>query len=304
MAADLKGLANAPLAIGEDEDFRISIAGAQEKTAYLAVDGAWAKPRGATPTSHIFKTPMGILPGPEQIDLSDSVENKLFCMTLAREMGMPVASVTRIELPDQKALAIERFDRVWTDGVLSRLPQEDLCQSLGVPSAMKYQKSGGPGIRDIMQVLRESDQAGVDRETFFRAQILFFLIGASDGHAKNFSLRLSARGRFTLAPLYDILSVAPVVHSGRLQRRRYRLAMSIDGHFGIDEIVPRHFENEGRACGLPAGRATDLLADMAGRLGPALERTQGKLDNLVPDTVVQPIQIESLRRAEEIRQML
>src|SRR5690606_26673680 len=113
MLADLKNLAAAPLALGDDEDFRISIAGAQEKTAYLRVGDHWAKPRGITPTSHIFKTPMGILPGPDEIDLSDSVENELFCMTLARELGLPVAKVEKIILPGQVALAVERFDRIW-----------------------------------------------------------------------------------------------------------------------------------------------------------------------------------------------
>jgi serine/threonine-protein kinase HipA len=105
MVADLKNLAAAPLALGEDEDFRISIAGAQEKTAYLRIGDHWAKPRGITPTSHIFKTPMGILPGPDEIDMSDSVENELFCMTLAREIGLPVAKVEKITLPGLVALA-------------------------------------------------------------------------------------------------------------------------------------------------------------------------------------------------------
>lgn len=304
MAGNLKNLANAPLGLSENEDFRISIAGAQEKTAYLRVQDGWARPQGTTPTSHIFKTPIGILPGPEQIDLSDSVENELFCMTLAREIGLSTASVSRIELPDQKALAIERFDRRWAGGVLTRLPQEDLCQSLGIPSALKYQKVGGPGIRQIMEVLRESDHAAEDRETFFRAQIFFFLIGASDGHAKNFSLRLGPRGRFTLAPLYDILSIAPVVQAGRLQRKRYRLAMSIDGHYGIDDIVPRHFEAEGKACGLPSGMAMTLLADMVARLEPALRRTYDKLGKLVPEAVSQSIRDDSVQRAKQVRELL
>ncbi len=304
MVADLKNLAAAPLAQGEDEDFRISIAGAQEKTAYLRVAGHWAKPRGITPTSHIFKTPMGILPGPDEIDMSDSVENELFCMTLAREVGLPVAAVEKIVLPGLVALAVERFDRVWEGQTLKRLPQEDICQSLGYPSAMKYQKAGGPGIRQIMELLRESDDPIRDRETFFRAQIFYFLIGASDGHAKNFSLRLGHRGRFRLAPLYDILSVAPVVHAGRLQRRRYRLAMSIDGHYGIDEIVPRHFEAEGRAGGLPKNRAIELLAEMADRLGPAIERTRHGLGDKVPGSVCDPIEADSTQRAAQIRQML
>ena len=300
MVADLKNLAAAPLALGEDEDFRISIAGAQEKTAYLRVDDQWAKPRGITPTSHIFKTPMDILPGPDQIDLSDSVENELFCMTLAREIGLPVAHVEKLSLSGQVVLSVERFDRVWQGNTLKRLPQEDICQSLGYPSAMKYQKLGGPGIAQILALLRESDTPLEDRETFFRAQIFFFLIGASDGHAKNFSLRLGRRGRFRLAPLYDILSVAPIVRAGRLQRKRYRLAMSIDGHYGIDEIVPRHFEAEGRAVGLPKGRVLELLQDITARLGPALERAMLALDYQVPRSVSEPIATDAMQRAAQV----
>jgi serine/threonine-protein kinase HipA len=304
MVADLKNLAAAPLALGDDEDFRISIAGAQEKTAYLRVGDHWAKPRGITPTSHIFKTPMGILPGPDKIDMSDSVENELFCMTLAHEVGLPVAKVQKIALPGLVTLAVERFDRVWEGETLRRLPQEDICQSLGFPSARKYQKSGGPGIGEIMELLRESDEPIQDRETFFRTQIFYFLIGASDGHAKNFSLQLGRRGRFRLAPLYDILSVAPVVHAGRLQRKRYRLAMSIDGHYGIDEIVPRHFEAEGKASGLPRNRALELLAEMADRLGPALGRTTLGMADQVPAAVSEPIVADSLQRAEQVRKLL
>jgi serine/threonine-protein kinase HipA len=237
MVADLQNLAAAPLAQGDDDDFRISIAGAQEKTAYLLVENCWAKPRGITPTSHIFKTPMGILPGPEAIDLSDGVENELFCMTLAREVGLPVASVQKITLPGQVALAVKRFDRRWQGAILKRLPKEDICQALGFPSARKYQKSSGPGIRQIMELLRESDDPTSDHETFFKAQIFFYPIGALDGHAKNFSLRLGKRGRFNLAPLYDILSIAPVVRAGRLQRKRYCLAMSIGGLKAMDGFL-------------------------------------------------------------------
>jgi serine/threonine-protein kinase HipA len=304
MVADLKNLAAAPLAQGEDEDFRISIAGAQEKTAYLHVDGQWAKPRGITPTSHIFKTPMGILPGPDQIDLSDSVENELFCMTLARKMGLPAARVEKITLPGQVVLSVKRFDRVWQGDTLKRLPQEDICQSLGYPSAMKYQKLGGPGIAQIMELLRESDTPIEDRETFFRAQIFFFLIGASDGHAKNFSLRLGRRGRFRLAPLYDILSIAPVVRAGRLQRKYCRLAMSVSGHYGIDEIVPHHFEAEGRATGLPKGHALELLQDMTDRLGPALERALLAVADQVPEAVSGPIATDAMQRAAQMKVLL
>src|ERR1700719_2868767 len=42
----LDNLASAPLGITEDESFRISIAGAQEKTALLLRNGTWYKPSG------------------------------------------------------------------------------------------------------------------------------------------------------------------------------------------------------------------------------------------------------------------
>jgi serine/threonine-protein kinase HipA len=201
-------------------------------------------------------------------------------------------------------LAVERFDRTWQGETLKRLPQGDLCQSLGYPSLRKYQSAGGPGIRQIMELLRESDDPIQDRETFFRAQIFYFLIGASDGHAKNFSLRLGHRGRFRLAPLYDILSLAPIVQAGRLQRKRYRLAMSIDGHYGIDEIVPRHFDDEGKASGLPKNRALELLDEMTGLLAPALERTILTLDDQVPQSVSDPITDDATQRAAQVRKLL
>ena len=87
----LRNLESAPLGLGEDDDFRISIAGAQEKTALLRHGGAWIRPSGLTPTTHILKTLFGVLPA--GIDLSDSVENEFFCMSFCRAMGMEVAEV-------------------------------------------------------------------------------------------------------------------------------------------------------------------------------------------------------------------
>ncbi len=49
----LQGLTQAPLGLSRDDAFRISIAGAQEKTALLRHKGRWLKPHGSTPI-HIF----------------------------------------------------------------------------------------------------------------------------------------------------------------------------------------------------------------------------------------------------------
>ena len=59
IATTLGNLAVSPLGIKPEVDFRISIAGAQEKTAFLRMNGRWFRPYGMTPTSHILKTQLG-----------------------------------------------------------------------------------------------------------------------------------------------------------------------------------------------------------------------------------------------------
>lgn len=146
-------MGQAPLGLARDDAFRISVAGAQEKTALLWHDGRWIKPHGTTPTTHLIKTQIGKLPG--GIDLSDSVENEYYCLKLTAAFGLPVNTATIETFGETKALVIERFDRRWTkDGRLLRLPQEDCCQALSVPPTLKYQNEGGPGMIDVLGLLR------------------------------------------------------------------------------------------------------------------------------------------------------
>ncbi len=108
----LGSLAQAPLGLNRDEDFRISVAGAQEKTALLWHEGRWLKPRGTTPTSHILKSQIGRLPN--GIDFSNSVENEFYCLKLVEAFGLDVNQTAITNFGDTKALVIERFDRHWT----------------------------------------------------------------------------------------------------------------------------------------------------------------------------------------------
>ena len=157
----IANLASAPLGMGEDEDFRISIAGAQEKTALLRMDGQWFKPTGTTATTHILKPQIGQLPN--GIDLSNSVENEYLCLKLLAAFGVSTPSVEIADFGERRTLIVERFDRRWTrDGRLLRLPQEDMCQALSVPPTRKYQSDGGPGMREIIELLKGSDTPDED----------------------------------------------------------------------------------------------------------------------------------------------
>lgn len=218
IAALLRNLASAPLGLDENDDFRISIAGAQEKTALLRHNGEWVRPSGLTPTTHILKTQLGVLPN--GINLSDSVENEFFCMSFCRAMGADVAEVEIVDFENVRSLVVTRFDRRWTaDGRLIRLPQEDFCQALSVPPSQKYQIDGGPGITEGINLLAGSDDALADQRAFFRAQVLFWLLGATDGHAKNFSIALRPGG-FRMTPLYDVLSAQKAVEDGQIRQNR------------------------------------------------------------------------------------
>ena len=99
-----------PGSIHDDDLFRISIAGAQEKTALSWIDGRWCLPHGATPTTHIMKLPLGTVGQAVKVDMSTSVENEWLCASILRAYGLDVAPSTMGTFEDQKVLIVERFD--------------------------------------------------------------------------------------------------------------------------------------------------------------------------------------------------
>lgn len=283
----LKGLSQAPLGLTSDDAFRISVAGAQEKTALLWHDGQWIKPHGTTPTTHLIKTQIGELPG--GIDLSDSVENEYYCLKLTEAFGLPVNTATIETFGDTKALAIERFDRRWTkDGRLLRLPQEDCCQALSVPPTLKYQNEGGPSMVDVLDLLKGSDTPMEDQEVFLKAQLVFWLIGATDGHAKNFSVFLSPGGSYRMTPLYDILTAQPALKARQIERKQMKMAMSVgkSRHYRFDQIHGRHFVQTAMRAGLSKKRAISIIEDIEAKAPEALEMASNDLPKGFPTAVV------------------
>lgn len=279
----LKNLSHAPLGIERDQEFRISVAGAQEKTALLWHDGKWHRPAGTTPTTHIFKTQIGNISG---LNLSNSVENEFYCLKLFERFGFDVNNVEMQVFGETKALVIERFDRLWTkDNRLIRLPQEDCCQALSVPPTRKYENEGGLGIRQITQLLAGSDDPQVDQLTFFKAQILNWLIGGSDAHAKNFSVFIRPGGAFQLTPLYDILSVQPHLISNELNRKQMRMSMCVGNsrHYRFDKIHGRHFVETARLSGMPDSLTKLAIKQIIEAIDGALHAVESDMPEDFPE---------------------
>ena len=274
------------MAAGRDSsvDLRISIAGAQEKTALLRWKGKWLVPQGSTPTTHILKLPLGLIGG-QLADFTTSVDNEWLCMTLLKAYGLPVANVAIETFGTQRVLVVERFDRKLAPNGewLMRLPQEDFCQVTGCSPLLKYESEGGPGLKALFNVLQRSVNATADMRTLMASQILFWMLRAPDGHAKNFSIQLLSRDQFQLAPLYDVMSAYPVLGKGPNQwsPKKVKLSMALLGknrHYEMHSIVRRHFNSTARQL-WQGENAEPIIQELLDRTPGVIESVRAKLPN-------------------------
>jgi serine/threonine-protein kinase HipA len=134
-----------------------------------------------------------------------------------------------------------------------------------------------------------------------KAQIVFWLLAAIDGHAKNFSILLTPGG-YKLTPLYDVMSAAPYP---ALSDHKVKLAMAVGDrrHYRLKEIQPRHFYQTGQKAGLGKRDMDDLFADLLAKVDAALATVaeQAGLAG-VPQTTLEPIRDGVKRRIRMIEQ--
>lgn len=292
--AHLNGLGSELGAASADReiDFRLSIAGAQEKTALLKFEGQWCRPLGATPTTHILKPPIGITPG-RNLDMRLSVENEWLCNQIVHALHLPAAECAMVGFGAKRVLVVERFDRQMTSaGWIARLPQEDLCQARGVASSAKYERDGGPGIAECLSILQGSVDDPEDARAFLCAQLLFWFLAAIDGHAKNFSLFLLPGGRYRLTPLYDVLSAWPMIDAGPygIPYKKATMAMAVratSAHYKLSEIQPRHWEQLAKTSGVEG--AWEAMLDLANRLESALLQVEKQLPQDFPTELAEKV---------------
>lgn len=279
---------------GTSDEFRISLAGMQEKAALLLEDGQWMQPIGTTPTTHILKLAMGGPPA-YQYDLTDSVANEWVCLQILAALGLAVATARMASFGGLEVLVVERFDRQrltrsaysntpW----IARLPQEDFCQATGTPAARKYEVDGGPSVKACLDILAGSGRAEQDRTAFLLAQFAFWLMAAIDGHGKNFSIALRPGNKYFLTPLYDVISAWPIIGEapGKLSLHKASLAMAVrskNAHYKLLEIQPRHWRTLAEKSGAPD--AFEAMVILSEAVDGALEQVGGHLPDRFPRKV-------------------
>jgi len=205
---------------------QFSLAGAQPKTALFYQRGRWGIPSGRTPTTHILKPPTGEWDG--------HAENEHFCLKLARACGLVVPNSSVRRFRDEIAIVIERYDRVIIAGQRLRVHQEDMCQAVALDPTRKYENEGGPGVRRIVELLRQNSSApDEDLPAFLDATAFSWLIAGTDSHAKNYALLLGGEGAVRLAPFYDVASILPYPN---INLAKVNLAMKIGGEYRLRNI--------------------------------------------------------------------
>jgi len=276
-----------------DDEFRISIAGAQEKTALLFHEGKWNIPHGSTPTTHILKLPIGQVR--QGIELTTSVSNEWLCLMILKEYGLSVNAAEIKQFGTQEVLVVERFDRRFADDLswIIRLPQEDFCQATGTPPDKKYEYDGGPGIKQITDILLGSSNFAEDRILFMKAQVLFWMLCAIDGHAKNFSIHLLPNNDFALTPLYDVMSAFPYLgkHANNFSPHKVKMAMAVEGqnrHYGWNEIQYRHWLETGKKCSLE-GEVRLMITDLIFKTSHVIDSVKQYLPSNFPGQVAETI---------------
>ncbi len=249
-----------------------SLGGAQSKFALRMIDEKWFSCGGSAATTHIFK--------PGIPSLIYQALNEYLCMKLARECGVSCAEVSYQFFEDEPAIIVKRYDRILLPSLnVVRIHQEDFCQALGILPENKYPQYGGPSSRDVVNVLSTLESRRVECLVKF-TQMLFFnyLIGATDAHAKNFSLLYGVKEEITLAPLYDVASGFPYCGDNRT---KLKLAMGIGGETVIGKVGKSALAaySSMAACeeaGLDEAFCWDIMGQLAVKIPSALDKVLNK----------------------------
>lgn len=266
---------------------QFSLAGAQPKIALIEEHGRWGRPCGRIPTNRILKPPSGEFRG--------FAENEHFCLELAGKIALGSVSSRVMTFAGEVAIVVERFDREHQGGTWLRIHQEDICQALGVMPTQKYENEGGPGIPDVIALLREaSTKPGEDVERFLRATALNWVLAATDAHAKNYALLHGSRG-VRLAPFYDILSYLPYADE---TLHRVKLAMKIGSEYMVRRINRRSWSALAKRTRVAERTVLDNVIAVLDALPSAVDRTaQSSIQQGLDASIVEGIRERVQRRA-------
>ena len=248
---------------------RHSLAGAQDKCAVLLREGNLFLPEGEAPSSHILKF--------ELTTYRNVPAYETYTMHLARAIGLPVVNIDLRLTGKTRYTLIERYDRQTNDqGRVSRLHQEDFCQSLGYGRVRKYQIDGGPSFAQCLRLIREISAAPAqDTMHLLNWQIFNVLAGNSDAHAKNISILYSPDKGVRLAPFYDLICTRAI------RNLDTSLAFNIGGEYDPDRIQRKHWNKLAVDCNIKPNFVFDSIMEILTKIVENLSQVRQSIEDRI-----------------------
>lgn len=275
-----------PLALGSDK--RLSLAGAQDKTAVILKNKKVAIPDDNVPSTHILK--------PAIVGLNETIENEYICLKVAEKLGIKIPNVRMGKANNTGYFLIERYDREIKNGKIKRIHQEDFCQASNIPSAYKYQSEGGVDFKRCVEILKKTTRPAVSIKQFVELMIFNYLIGNNDAHGKNFSILHYDNGEIVFAPAYDVLctSVYPELSS--------KMAMKIGGYYESEKIYPRHFERMAKDIGISYTQVKKIIKNQCETLPDIVEEVSNSFDNNIGKDIFKIVAKNCTRNLENFNE--
>ena len=275
-----------PMLVG-DNGYRLSLAGAQDKLVVGLRNEHVLLIKGGAPTTHILK--------PMIEHVKDSAHNELFCMKLAKIVGLDVPKASLHFVEDTPYYLVERYDRdIIEDGTVTRIHQEDFCQALGIAPEITYEREGGPSITTCQELIsKHAARPAADQIKLLNIVLFNYLIGNADAHGKNFSL-LYKGNKPELAPAYDLLSTA--IYPDLAEK----MAMKIGGKYKPKDVYQRHFHRlvtDTKAAQSAINRQIKTMIDRIMKSAPGLKSslTVNGLGSSVFDDIITTIEERAKR---------
>ena len=199
----------------------------------------------------IVDYPTGYILKPQAEEFENMPEFEDLAMRLAEIMGIRTVPHALIKMNDEYAYITKRIDREITEKTVKLYAMEDFCQLSYRLTQDKYKGSYENCGRIIK---RYSVMPGLDLTELFLRVVGSFVMGNSDMHLKNFSLKETEPGnrKFQLSEAYDMLPVNVIMPEDKEQ-----LALTINGK--KRNIHRKEFRLLAESCGISLNAAEHMI---------------------------------------------
>ena len=205
----------------------------------------------------IVDYPTGYILKPQTSEYPYLPEFEDLVMRQAKIAGIRTVPNALIRVGSENAYITRRVDRQIGQGQVQMYAMEDFCQLSGRLTEDKY-KGSYERCSDL--ITQYSMHPGLDLAEFFLRIVFSFIIGNSDMHLKNFSLREMTPGKrdFILSDAYDLLPVNIVLPTDKEQT-----ALTLNGK--KRNLRKKDFIALALRCDLAEKTALRMIAGLIGK---------------------------------------